>query len=229
MAVARRAPVAPRVRKRRRPRKARLSLDARPSSLVSLNGRQLGRTPIRNYSLSAGTYKIIFRRDKYKSETRTVTLRAGQTRDLDVSLERIPEPRRAAPRPARPRPSGPQAKHPFRTVRLSRKKRLRIYITDPRGLGGRHSTLQLRKLAGKIERETSRLLGGGFRVRGITRAWQRTVRDRATQRNVDYHTFYPRAVAYVIYRGLLRGRSSKRVAQLLVKYEYRNRFKRIRN
>ncbi len=89
-------------------------------------------------------------------------------------------------------------------------------------------TPDLNRFSRQMERQVGALVGQG-QVRGITKAWQRYVRSRATKSNQAYFDFYPRAVAYVIFYQLRRGRSSSRVAQILVKYERFNRFKRFRN
>lgn len=217
------------------PQMGTLYLQSSPSRIrVMINGQLFGYTPIIGKQLKVGSYQVHFHQKGYISTSRRVEIRVQKNIHLRVRLRRIRTiVERRPPQPPRrvvvaPKKRSTGARYPFTSVRLARRKQLRIYITDPRGLAGRHSTLQLRKMARIIEREAARLLGSRFRVRGVTRAWQRTIRRRATQRNQDYHTFYPRAVAYIIYRDLLRGRSLRRVAQVLVKYEYRNRFRSIR-
>jgi hypothetical protein len=211
----------------------RLILNSTPRSRVKVDGRLLGYTPINGKRLLAGSHTITFQQNGHKSVTRVINLQHGRTVDINVTLPPIRVIKRVSPRIlpriTPPKPRGPQARHSFSAVRLPRRQSLRIYVSDRMGRAGRHPTLQLRQLAQRIERETARLLGPSFSVRGVTRAWQRTVRRIATRKGSDHHTFYPRAVSYLIYRNILKGRSRKRVAQLLVKYEYRDRFKRIRN
>jgi hypothetical protein len=68
-------------------------------------------------------------------------------------------------------------------------------------------------------------MGPNFSVADITRPWLKYVLEKARASGNDYYTFYPLAVAKVAYQQLEQGRAKKRVAQILVSYDLRNRFK----
>jgi hypothetical protein len=219
-----------------------LYINANPSARVELNGKLLGYTPINGKKIKVGRYKLQLKREGYRTVTRTLVIQPDQPADLNVALRPLVRPRPIRRRPVRPRPqkrrrrpppprtrTGPQPRYDFNSRRLPRRKRLRIFVSDRRGIVGRIYTSQHKNLCRRIERETARLLGPHFPVKGVTLAWQRFVHRQAARRNQSFYTFYPRAVAYIIYRNLSRGRSKQRVSQLLVFYQRRNRFHRYRN
>lgn len=205
-----------------------------PQAQASVNGRS-EETPWR-VLLPVGRYKLRLVRKGFKPVTKWVSVLASKTSQVRVVMKEI---RRAIPRPRpirRPEPvrkvrllpPPPRRKTVKFSVRLPRKKSLRVFISDPRGIGGLQYTSDLKRYSRGIERQVGAILGQG-RVRGITKAWQRYVRSRATKANQAYFDFYPRAVAYVIFYQLRRGRSASRVSQILVKYERFKRFKRFKN
>ncbi len=217
------------------PQEGYLYVLSQPTAQASVQGKS-EQTPWR-VLLPVGRHKLRLVREGYKPVTRWVSIQASHTSRVQVSMEAI---RRIVPRPrpqprARPEPLlGVRVKPPSRrntakfAVQLPRKKSVRVFISDPRGIGGLQYTPDLNRFSRQMERQVGALVGQG-QVRGITKAWQRYVRSRATKSNQAYFDFYPRAVAYVIFYQLRRGRSSSRVAQILVKYERFNRFKRFRN
>jgi serine/threonine-protein kinase len=221
----RQRPVAP------RPVMGMLSVSSTPSAVVESNGALLGMTPISGKRLKAGSYALVVRRAGYKTIRRQVQIRAGQTLRLRMVLESSKPKkivaRRVAPPPRR-RSGRPAPALAFSAVRLKRKLQIRMFISDPRGIGGRHPTSRHRPICRKVERELLRLLGASFRVKGVTAPWCRAVLRLSRKSTSDYRTFYPRAVAYVAYRNLSRGRTVSRVAQILVSYANSNRFSRVR-
>lgn len=135
--------------------------------------------------------------------------------------------RRAPVRRRRRLPTGPlRAQKSFSSVNLARKVRLKVY---ERSGGQRRYTKEHARLCYKIEREVGTLFGHPRAVRGITRAWQRYVKQRFARSRRMRFVFYPRAAAYVIFRDLSKGKSRGYVSQNLVKYQKRYRFSRYRN
>ncbi len=126
-----------------------------------------------------------------------------------------------------PAPSKPTWKPQL--LNLPKKQRIRVFLIDPRGIAGLQYTLDLLRLSQKIERGLEKMMGPKYKVRGVTKAWRAFIREQAKATNRAFWTVYPRAVAYIIFRQLLRGRSLKRISQILVKYERLNRFKRYIN
>ncbi|MEM1009129.1 MAG: PEGA domain-containing protein, partial [Myxococcota bacterium] len=116
---------------------------------------------------------------------------------------------------------------PFSQICLRKRRKVRLFHSDPRGISGRHYSSVHRKLCQRIERELARVLGAQFDVRGVTRAWQRYVLKRGRQDAFDEVVMYPLSVAYVVYHHLAKGRSKRRVGQLLVSYELNGRFSKV--
>ncbi len=113
---------------------------------------------------------------------------------------------------------------PFSSITLPRKIRIAVY----RRQGSRRIYTNAHpRLCRQIERAVSKLLGRS--MRGVTRPWQRYVKQRFARSRRKKFVFYPRAAAYVIYHNILRGKSKHTVAQLLVKYQKYYRFKRYSN
>lgn len=200
---------------------------------VDLDGNLFGYTPINGKSVPPGRHKLRVSRTGYKTVVRTIVVRSGKRLIVPITMERL-KPRQAPPRvPPLPRNDAsnkPKPKLSFSSVRLPRSgQTLRIVIIDRRGISGNTYTYQFRSLCRRIERETKRVLGPSFSVRGVTFALQKYVRRVANLSGQERMTFYPRAIAYVIYRNLGRGRSKSRVAQLLLSYQKRNKFKKYRN
>ncbi len=115
---------------------------------------------------------------------------------------------------------------PFAKVRLSRRTKVPVFR---RGNGGREFSNALPRLCRKIERETARLLGGRYRIRGITQPWQAYVKKRFGRGRRYKYVFYPRAAAYVIYSQSLKGKSFHQIAKLLVRYQRSYGFRRYSN
>ncbi|MBZ4661909.1 MAG: hypothetical protein JG779_1063 [Thermotoga sp.] len=66
---------------------AQLSLSSSPSGAsVYLNGVYQGKTPL-TLNLSPGNYTVTFRKEGYREETRNITLSAGETRSVYVTLK----------------------------------------------------------------------------------------------------------------------------------------------
>lgn len=72
---------------------------------VQLNARQVGKTPV-TLKLAPGTYKLTISRSGYATVTRTITVRAGKTAALNVTLvarRQTPQaPRQTTPAPRPP-------------------------------------------------------------------------------------------------------------------------------
>ncbi|TNE47415.1 MAG: PEGA domain-containing protein [Deltaproteobacteria bacterium] len=220
----------------RRPEFARpgiLFVPAVSMARVDLDGSLFGYTPINGKSVPPGRHTIRVSRPGYKTVVRTIMVRSDKRLIVPITMERI-RPRQVPPRlPPLPRNDAsnkPKPKLAFSSVRLPRSgQTLRIVIIDRRGISGNTYTYQFRSLCRRIERETQRVLGSSFSVRGVTFALQKYVRRVANLSGRERMTFYPRAIAYVIYRNLGLGRSRSRVAQLLLSYQKRNKFKKYRN
>ncbi len=203
-----------------------LFVPALPMARVDVDGRLFGFTPINGKSIPVGRHTIRISKSGYHTVRRSIQIRAGRRLVLPIKMRRRqvdPPPIRRAVR------KGPKPKMAFSASHLPRQKTLRIYISDRRGIGGNTYTYQFRSLSSRIERDCRRLLGPDFSVRGVTTPLQRYIRRIATLSGRERMTVYPRAIAYVIYKQLTRGRSRSRVSQLLVSYQKRNKFKRYRN
>lgn len=203
-----------------------LFVPAIPMARVEVDGRLFGFTPINGKTILPGKHTIRIRKAGYITVRRSFFIKPGQSVILPVRLKKlvvkVPSVRRSTRERVKPLML-------FSKSRLPRDTMLRIYISDRRGIGGNTYTDQFRNLSRKIERDCGRLLGANFSVQGVTRPLQRYVRRIATLSGKERMTFYPRAIAYVIYTQLARGRSKSRVSQLLVSYQKRKKFKRYRN
>ncbi|TNE45177.1 MAG: serine/threonine protein kinase [Deltaproteobacteria bacterium] len=115
---------------------------------------------------------------------------------------------------------------PFAKARLSRRTKVAVFR---RGDNGREFSNALPRLCRKIERETARLLGGQYRIRGITKPWQAYVKKRFGRGRRYKYVFYPRAAAFVIYSQSLKGKSFHHIAKLLVRYQRNYGFRRYSN
>ncbi len=113
---------------------------------------------------------------------------------------------------------------PFREIRLPDQVFIAVYRRD--SAGRRVYTGEHRKLALRIEREVQRLLGGRYRVRGVTIPWIEYVKKKFERGRKYRYKFYPLAVAYIIYTRTLKGQSRGEIARALVKYQQRYRFKK---
>tara|TARA_B100001989_G_C24551467_1_gene475257 strand:- start:68 stop:2533 length:2466 start_codon:yes stop_codon:yes gene_type:complete len=214
------------------PKTGKLFLNTTPRSRVELNGSLLGYTPLNGRKIPTGTHTLVLSAAGHIKMTRSINVSPNRAIDLNLRLLRIPEPRRRIAKIIRRRPvirkPHSRTRYPFSAARIKKRTRLRIFISDRRGIVGRQYTDQHRSLARKIEREAARLLGSRYAVRGITIPWQKFVRKQAARRNQAYFTFYPKAVVYLIFRYMSKGRSKRRVAQLLVSYQRRRKFRRVR-
>jgi serine/threonine protein kinase len=215
----------------------RLFATSTPTGRLELDGELIGYTPINGKRIKAGSYTLRVSRPGHITATRQIEIKPDHTTELEIRLlpKEAPAPRPVAPQPPPRRETAPPAEtqsptaaYPFSKVNLPRTQRLRLLITDSRGLVANQYTEEHTKLATRIEEEAARLLGSNFTVKGVTRSWQEHVRDEANQNSTAQKTFYPRAVAFVIYKNILLGRSQSRVAQLLVLYERKNRFRSVR-
>jgi hypothetical protein len=65
-----------------------LNVVTRPSSQVFMGKRRLDTTPFANKRLKPGTYTLTFKKAGYRSVTRKVTIRAGETTKLNFALPR---------------------------------------------------------------------------------------------------------------------------------------------
>ena len=214
-----------------------LYVNSSPSGRVKLNGRLIGYTPINGKRIKAGRYRIEIYRKGYVASSKTIEINSKRSVDLDVTLPPIP---RARPRPVvrriePPKRTAPEVRKspksalPFSSINLKRKVYLRIYANDPRNIAGPMYSTQHPRLCKKIESEVARILGRGYSTKGVTKAWQSYVRRSAVKRSRQRMVFYPRAVAYLIYKNAIRRRSKRRISQLLVYYQTRNRFKKYIN
>ncbi|MCB9641640.1 MAG: serine/threonine protein kinase [Myxococcales bacterium] len=218
-----------------------LFVNSTPNGRVELNGRLIGYTPINGKKIKVGEYKLTLRRPGYVTHNQQITISTSSPVDLNIRMESIaprPAPIRVAPTPPPPRveerpaprtSDEPKAKMAFSKIQLPKRSRVRLLITDSRGLVANQYTDEHANLCQRIEEEVGRVLGSDFSVKGVTREWQKFVRKQATARTTQRMNFYPRAAAYVIYNNLLRGRSKSRVSQLLVLYQRKNRFRRYAN
>lgn len=200
---------------------------------VDLDGNLFGYTPINGKKVPPGRHTLRVSRPGYRTVTRTIVVREGKRLIVPISLQKIarrrPKPP-VVPLPRRNTPIKPKPKRSFASIRLSRgSKTLRIVIIDRRGISGNTYTYQFRSMCRRIERATQQVLGSPFSTRGITYPLQRYVRRIANLSGQERMTFNSRAIAYVIYRELARGRSKNRVAQLLLSYQKRKKFRLYRN
>lgn len=215
-----------------------LYVNAPPLARVSIDGRLFGFTPINGKKLSVGQHTIQIQLKGYQSYSKHIVIRAEQQ---TIVAARMYPLKRIAPRPTlrrveprkyiakRPTARRNQPRMDFSAVRLPRRRTLRVFITDPRGIVGRSYTGQHRILCTQIEREVQRVMGSTYSIRGITRPWLQYIRKYGARLGRDRLIFYPRAVAYVIYTQLKRGRTRSRTAQIIVNYERRRRWKRFQN
>jgi hypothetical protein len=65
-----------------------LNVVTRPSSQVYMGKRRLDATPFANKRLKPGTYTLTFKKTGYRTVTRKVTIRAGETTKLNFALPR---------------------------------------------------------------------------------------------------------------------------------------------
>lgn len=218
-------------------KKGALFINSTPRARVELNGTLLGYTPINGKKIKPGPYILKLSRPGYRNISRNIRIQPDKPVDLSVELRSLKTPR---PRPLRPTPvapkrptprksNKPRPRLPFSAIRLPRKKRLILLAVDPRGILGRFYSQRHAKLCRQIEREVARVLGPAFPVKDVTVPWQRYIRSFAIRRRKRKLLFYPRAAAYLIYRNFSRGRSKTRVAQLLLLYQRRNRFRKYLN
>jgi serine/threonine-protein kinase len=227
----------------------KLFVNAPPTARVDLDGSLFGFAPINGKSLKAGRYALRIQLAGHQTYTRTITVRTARPTVVNAKLVPIAKTRtRIAPRlpaisprpvvpPAPPRtvlPPTPRTRSrgprlAFSSIRLPKRRVLRVFITDTRGIVGRTYTGQHPQLCRQIERELKRVMGPNYAISGITQAWQQFVKQHGARLGRDRLAFYPRAVAYVIYHQLKRGRSPNRVAQIVVNYERRQKWKRYAN
>jgi serine/threonine protein kinase len=195
-----------------------LFLHTTPTGRAELNGRMIGYTPINGQRIPVGKYKLTITQQGYIPLVRSIEIREGKPVEFDLTLQRIEQQAAASPR---------KAARPFSDVRLANTVKLRIYARDPRGIQGTIYSDQHPELCRQIETELRRILGQDFhsQINGITKKWQIQVRSYAVTSGEQIMTFYPKAIAHLIYHQLLRGRKKDRIAQLLVLYQSRNRFK----
>ncbi len=234
-------------------KKGKLFLNCVPTCRVELDGDLIGYTPINGKKFPVGRYKLLLSSRGYLSDARIIEIKENKPVDLNVHLKKIAKVAPPRPRPhiiVQPRPKPPvrpvkvalaihktkpkprktkRHRPSFRGIRLPRRVSLRLSINDTRGIVGRIYTSRHRQLCRKIERELSRILGPKYDVKGVTKDWQRYVKRKALKHGIASMVFYPRAVAYVIFRNITRGRSKRRISQLLVYYQRKHKFKRYRN
>lgn len=152
------------------------------------------------------------RRDNFRSRRRYVPKRR--------KIRRPPPKRRKRRRRRRRSTKG------FYGGSLVKRTRLAIYVR--RG-GQRVFTSALAKECRRIERHVGKLLGSSSRVRGITKPWQNYVKKRFARGRRSKYVFYPRGVAYVIYKGLSKGQSRRKIEKRLISYQKRYQFKKYSN
>lgn len=209
-----------------------LFVPAVPLAQVDIDGQLFGFTPINGKTIKPGRYRVRVSKEGFVTVERTIVVAPGQRFVLPIKLQPVRTVDVSDPTPPRITPSseGPTPKLPFSAIRLSRSPQtLRIYIADQRGIGGNTYTYQFRDLCQQIEQETQRVLGSEFSTKNITSSLQKYVRQVATSLGQEQATFYPRAIAYIIYTQLARGRNKQRVAQLLLSYQKRKKFTQYRN
>lgn len=214
------------------PAKGSLFVPAIPMAQVDIDGQLFGFTPINGKSLAPGRYRIRISKDGFVAVERTIVIAPGQRLVLPIKLQPIATAQPSDPPviPTQPTSDGPNPALPFSAIKLRKSSEtLRIYIADQRGIGGNSYTYQFRELCQNIERETQRILGSDFSTTHITLSLQQYVRQFAISSGREQMTFYPRAIAYVIYTQLARGRAKQRVAQLLLSYQKRNKFAQYNN
>lgn len=82
----------------------------------------------------------------------------------------------------------------------------------------------LEKWAEEFEERLRKHLKKGTFLDGVTKAWVAYAKDWAWRKKRPILRVYPRAMAYVLLKGLQKGRSKERLAQLLVLYEKKERW-----
>ena len=74
-----------------KPTTGTLKITSSPSdAVVKIDGEYMGTTPLTLKKYKAGTYRITFSAEGYKTKTQSVTVTAGKTTNCDVILSRIP-------------------------------------------------------------------------------------------------------------------------------------------
>jgi hypothetical protein len=74
------------------PRDGQIAVSSEPSGAdVTVDGANRGTTPT-NVSAKPGSHTVVIAKSGYESETRTLTVRAGENEKLDLSLKKKPEP-----------------------------------------------------------------------------------------------------------------------------------------
>ena len=217
-----------------------LFVNSNPSGKVHVGGILRGYTPINGLTIPAGPHRIKISRRGFYPVSKTVKVVGGHRTEVEIELvpiRRRPKrprkvarkaapPKAAAPPKVPPRSKAPSRRKPrlpFARTSLPRRSDVQAYVSDPRGLVPRRATSSMSRVSRRIEGDLARLLGPGFKVAGVTRAWRRYVMRTAT---TDYVRVYPRAVARLAYRYLGQGRRVARVAQMLVAHQRRKRFGR---
>jgi hypothetical protein len=93
---------------------------------VTLDGHEVGRTPTQ-LSLVPGTHTMTVAHEGYEAETRTLAVKSGETRELELALRALPKPPvvRIEPPPVTPPPANPplvptptENPHPGRTLTI---------------------------------------------------------------------------------------------------------------
>ncbi|MBX3191965.1 MAG: PEGA domain-containing protein [Labilithrix sp.] len=113
---------------------ARLRLTSTPSAALTLDGRALGTTPRESVEVTPGEHRITFVSEG-RSEARTITVTAGEARDVDVKFD---APSAAAPRPAGETPRAAASDEAVDFCALPAKrgaKRERVVLFAPSGTG----------------------------------------------------------------------------------------------
>ncbi|MCB9637380.1 MAG: protein kinase [Myxococcales bacterium] len=141
-------------------------------------------------------------------------------------IKPAPRRRKTRPRPRQRASRGGSKALPWTNVRIDRKVKIAVYERED---GARKYTSAHPKLCRKIEREAARLLGRKHKIAGVTKAWQKFVKEKFAKGRRYKYSFYPRAVVYVIYRDTLKGVSKSEIAQKLVKYQKTYAFGRYKN
>jgi eukaryotic-like serine/threonine-protein kinase len=65
-----------------------LSINAVPWATVSVDGREVGETPLGAVELSAGPHVVVFSHPQFGQRRQEVTVRAGETTRVSVDLRR---------------------------------------------------------------------------------------------------------------------------------------------
>jgi hypothetical protein len=69
---------------------------------VSVDGRRVGKTPLREIFVDPGTRRVVIEREGYKREELTITIRKGEERTIPVKLIKLAPIAKAAPGPLLP-------------------------------------------------------------------------------------------------------------------------------